>query len=421
MQLLEGKTQWGVFGLLLLAMFALSLFVRYGHYDSYIQKDKQTIQAKVIAQYKKNSYWVLKLKTSQSMVLYTTTKESIKNLSNKEILLYGKPKECSFIQSLRSCFFISFSIALLPSNPITSSLYHFVESQHQYSLLSQLYQSLFFGSFLPKEWREITNTLQIAHLFAISGLHLGILAGVIYWLFGIPYSWLQRRFFTYRNKIFDLGVFCSLVLLGYLFLLDFQPAFLRSYVMSVLAFAFLYSHIKILSFKFLLVCVGVILAFFPHFLLSIGFWLSVSGVYFIYLFLHHYPTKNLKTWKETLKFTFLLNSILFFNMLPLSHLFFPIFSFYSLLAIPLSILFPPFFVCVIGLHLFGFGGILDEYLIKLFDISFRIYEFSTPHWFAIIYICISLLAMRYKNAYWLSIGLGVAMFACMGLKFNLEG
>ncbi|CCF81630.1 DNA transfer protein [Helicobacter bizzozeronii CCUG 35545] len=74
-----------------------------------------------------------------------------------------------------------------------------------------------------------------------------------YALFKIPYTFLQQRYFPYRNRTYDLGVLVLLVMGVYLVLLDFQPSFLRAFVMAVGAFALFFSGVELLSFAFFVI------------------------------------------------------------------------------------------------------------------------------------------------------------------------
>lgn len=412
---LESKKEWGIAFAIFLLLGICMLAWRFYSFSEYIHKEKQTLQARVLNQYYKNDKWVLKLK-SQGMILYATSRENLKDLQNREIRIFGKPAKCSFYESLKSCFFIIFSFDVLPRD-YRFFFYDFIDSQHSSALLSKLYQTLFFATTLPLEWRDLASTLKISHLLAISGLHLGILLGFFYFLLSPIYRFFQARFFTYRNAFFDLSFLSSLLLFFYLILLDFPPSFLRAYVMSVAGFLFAYHYWSLLNFSFLLFCSCLILALFPHYVFSLGFWFSVCGVFYILLFFKHFDfsfsqNKILKA----LAITCSLNVVLFFNMLPLTDWFFPSFSPFSFLSIPLSIVFVPFFILILILHLFRMGGALDSILIKSLDFTPQIWQISTPAWLACFYVLLSLLAIKSPKAYFLALALSLAFCAFLLIK-----
>lgn len=409
---LQGKREWGIFFVLAFLLFALSVGWRYYQF-SQIPKTPFELKAKVLAQYEKNSKTIFKLKAQNGGIFYTSSKEDLKDISNREVLLYGKVYDCDFLQSLKSCYFITYSLLLLPSSPLLSP-YHFIQSQHSNPLISKLFESLFFASFLPKEWREIASALHISHLIAISGLHLGILAWALYLIFGKPYEFLQKRYFTYRNRLFDMGVLSGIVLFAYMLFIGTPPAFLRAYVMSLVALGFVYSHLRLLSFSFLLVCSLTLIALFPDLLVNVGFYFSISGVFYIFLFFHHFSFKPHKL--QWLKVSFLLNVALFLQMLPLVHYVFGTFSLLSILSIPLSVIFPLYFIMMIILHCLGLGGVGDSFLSWVLGLEIEKIEFFTPLFVLIPYLLISLLAVRFRGAYYLSLVFGFIFWLFLMIK-----
>lgn len=408
---LQTKKEWGIFLSIIFCVLILGIGWRYYQYTQ-IPSSPYEIKAKVLAQYNKDDKIILKLK-SGGQIFYTSSKERLKDLSHREVLLYGKVYKCDFWQSLRSCYFIPYSISLLPRSS-SLSIYQMISSQHKNPLIGKLFESLFFASFLPRELRKIASALHISHLIAISGLHLGILLWMLYFVVGKPYDFFQQRFFPYRNKIFDMGIVSSLILLGYMIFIGTPPAFLRAYVMSVIALIFLYSNLRLMSFSFLWLCALVILAFFPELFLNAGFWLSILGVFYIFLYFHHFPYKFQKY--EWIKTALCLNGALFFVMLPIVHFFFPSFSIYSIFSIVLSVIFPFWFVVMIVLHILGIGGVGDgmiEWVLRCKIVTKEIY---TPLWFLLFYLFISLLAIKSKKIYWLTLVLGCGFWLFLMIK-----
>ncbi|HIY44388.1 MAG TPA: ComEC/Rec2 family competence protein [Candidatus Helicobacter avistercoris] len=411
MNLFQTRREWLVFGGVCLFLFGLMLLWRFYVFQTYIHS--QNLTAKVLAQYIKGDKWVLKLRTIEGQILYTTSREDLRDLTYRDVSLYGKSASCDFLQSLKSCFFITYSLSLLPktSTPFLS----WVQSQHTNPLIAKMYQSLFFATYLPKEYRDLSSALHISHLFAISGLHLGIIACILYFLIGKPYGYFQARYFTYRNRYFDIGLIVILTLFVYAWILDFPPAFVRAFVMSAVGLVFVWSHIKLLSFAFLLLCVGVILGLFPQFLLNFGFWFSVCGVYFILLFFKYFYTQS-KGIIKAVYTAFVLNVCLFFQMLPLSHCIFPSFSPYCILAIALSWIFPVFFILALLAHFLGVGWVFDGVLEWAMGLDMRVWSFYTPLPFALLFTLFSILALRYRWSYYLTLGLGGVFYVFLVVK-----
>ncbi|WP_394908356.1 ComEC/Rec2 family competence protein [uncultured Helicobacter sp.] len=402
--ILHTKAQWLLFLALCLIVFLGNLALEYSHYRALDSDTPIIIHGQVIAQYTKTSpktnqpYEVLKVRTESGEIFYTTSKEDIKNLLHAYVRIYGKSAKCSFWQYLQSCLITSFSLSLESTRDYRNSLRTFIDSQHTDSLLGAFYKTLYIADFLPKELRDISNTLGIAHLIAISGFHLGILSLVLGFSLGLIYKRVHR-FFPYRNSFFDIGFITIVVLFGYLVLLSFSPSFLRAWVMACIGFVMVYQGIKILHFSFLFMVGILCISFFPRLLFSIGFFLSFFGVFYIYLFLHYFTFSSRSLVFKFVLFPIMFNIIIFANMLILVHFFFPYFSLYTIISIPLTLVFTIFFPASVVAHLLGFGGIFDVPLHMLFSLNLDSIEVFAPIWLFVSYLTLSLLAMRYITAY----------------------
>lgn len=420
---LDSKKQWAIFLSITLIVFLVNVFLEFRHYDNHISNKKPyAIHTQVINQYEKiknnKSYFVLKLKGENGEIFYTTSKEDIKDLSHRFVRVYGKMGDCSFMQYLQSCFFYSYSISLESSRDFRDIFREFVDSQHSNLSIANLYKTLFIADVLPKVWRDLSNKLGIAHLLAISGFHLSVLSVVIGLIFGFIYSIFHRKF-SYRNKYYDIGFFILCVMFFYLFILDFSPSFLRAFVMTMIAFLAIYSGVNLLSFKLLFIVVSVCIALFPKLLFSIGFILSVCGVFFIYLFCSYVKLQKNKLFNILIMPLFF-NAAIFLNMLVIVHYFFPYFSPYCLLSIPLSIAFVAFFPLSLLAHFFNIGFIFDDFLLWAMSLEFGSIDIYTPIFLLIPYIFLSFLAIRFYFAYICSLCVGALFFiyACVQFAIN---
>jgi competence protein ComEC len=180
-------------------------------------------------------------------------------------------------------------------------------------------------------------------------------------------------------------------------------------MMLIIGF-FLYDRgVEVLSMQTLLLTVLFILALFPRLFFSIGFWLSVSGVFYIFLFLIHF--KDLSKRKQF----FFLPIWIYFFMLPYSLIIFGNFSLYHPLSILWTSLFTLFYPLSIVLHIFGLGDLLDGVLKLLLELDTQSVEVTfTKFWFIPI-IGFSLLAIFKKEALFL---LGLISFILI-LKASL--
>ncbi|WP_334094378.1 ComEC/Rec2 family competence protein, partial [Helicobacter typhlonius] len=255
-ELFSTRVQWVVFVCACVIVFALNLWQEYRAYREFSTKENKEIYAQVINQYTKHkngkTYEVLKLKTKQGEIFYTTSREDIKDLSHRFVRIYGKGLECSFVSYLQHCFFVSYRISLLNERDYRDFLREWIETQHTESAIASLYKTLFMADALPSIWRDLSARLGIAHLIAISGFHLGILSFVLGWILSSIYRIFHHRL-SYRNKYFDVGFMVLVGLFAYLLLLDFTPSFLRAFTMAVCGFLVVYSGIKLFSFRLLVV------------------------------------------------------------------------------------------------------------------------------------------------------------------------
>jgi competence protein ComEC len=165
---------------------------------------------------------------------------------------------------------------------------------------------------------------------------------------------------------------------------------------------FLYERgIEVISMQTLFITILLLLAFFPRLFFSLGFWLSSSGVFYIFLFFIYF--KNLsKAWQ------FLLLPIwVYLLMLPYSLAIFENFSSLHPLSIIWTTLFTLFYPLSIFAHLVGYGSIFDSSLLWLLDlgrtgevVGIGIYTF-------LLYLLLSLGAIFYKKVMW-----SLLLFSC---------
>ncbi|PAF50215.1 hypothetical protein BKH43_05280 [Helicobacter sp. 13S00401-1] len=391
---------------MLLCLLAINLGLRYKNFLAL--QDAKSIEAKVALQYAKDNKTIFKLKTKDGFNLYTiehTPNSALKDLQNKDVRVLGKAQKCTFLDSFKSCFFINMGMALLPSS---TTLLDLIVAQHENALLSNLYSALFLGTSLDPNLRHVSNSLGLAHIIAISGFHLGILSLLLYIILMPLYRIFQRHYFPYRNAYFDIGVLILACMGGYLVLLDFQPSFFRAFLMAALAFFLLYSGLKLISFVSLSLCVLFALSLDLSLAFNIGFLLSVAGVFYIFLFIKYVKTKSM------LLTVVLFNLLLFLQMMPIVHYFFPYFSPFQLVSIPVGLAFVVFFPLSLLLHIFGFGGSIDFLLLPFLDMKFHLSEVYTPLFLLGIYIVFSLASIFSKKAYYLLCAFGICFYA-----FNL--
>jgi competence protein ComEC len=282
---------------------------------------------------------------------------------------------------------------------LKQKLKSYVAQQHKDPKLAAFYNAIFFATPLPRELRQKISLLGVSHLVALSGFHLTILWGIVYGILMLLYKPLQQRYFPYRFALRDVGL-VSVVILGiYVWFVGAPPSLVRAYVMVLMGWSMLLMGIELLSFTFLAVVVALLVVLFPSLLVSLGFWFSVAGVYFIFLLLHY-----TRDWHPLSVGWGVIPVGIFLLMLPLVHVFFPVTTPYQLLSPLLSLIFIPFYPLVMVLHLIGQGGWFDPMLTWLFALPQKSTEQVLPLWVFIAYMVVALGAMRYRILLYVTLG-----------------
>ncbi len=389
------------------------LFFLHLEYQEFISKPFYYTQAEVLQQYTKNkqgkSYDILKLRMPEGKTFYTTSYR-FKNLTEKIVRVKMFPSAKISFDDYLGSFYVDTILKVIGEAPKSgkNSILDFVSLQHQNSEMKHFYQAIFFATPVPKSLRDKIAGLGVSHLVALSGFHLTILWGLIYGALALLYRQAQKRWFPYRFVLLDMGLLTLGILWGYLWFVGYPPSLLRSYAMLLIAWVLLLIGIKLISFKFLGFVVMLLLALFPSLIVSLGFWFSVSGVFYIYLIL--YWSEGSESWigdKRVISF-FSIPLGIFILMLPVVHGFFGLTSSWQLLSPTLSLLFILFYPLVIGLHLIGWGGILDDSLLWLFDLPSSYQEHFLSLWVLFFYLLLSLASIWSRHVF--SLTLGFALF-----------
>jgi len=350
-----------------------SLLMEYNNYINLTKFDSQIINATLLKQYSKTkvtkngkskSYQVLKLKTSQGALFYTSSKNlSLRVGAHLQLEVWAG--KISFYEYMRS--FYAFSKILREEKLIDlkQELNLSIQKQHLQNNIAAIYQALYTAKQLSKELQQKFSSLGISHLVAISGFHLGVLSALLFFLFKKPYQILQNRFFPYRSYKVDSFVLIIFLLFAYMLFLDTPASLLRAFSMLFIGFILYDRGIQLLSMQTLFITTLLLLALFPRLIFSLGFGLSIGGVFYILLFLIHFKHLS-KLWQF-----FLLPVWVYLMMLPYSLIIFGNFSFYHPLSIVWSTLFTIFYPLSIFLHLINQGDFLDIVILKLTQMNNR--------------------------------------------------
>ncbi|WP_241761440.1 ComEC/Rec2 family competence protein [Sulfurimonas gotlandica] len=337
------------------------------------------------------SYQLLKLKTDEGINFYTTAKESFPDAKGKRLTLEIYSDKITFYGYLTSFYAYSKTKQIHQSQTIKQRLNSAIASEHKNEDITNIYQALFSAAPLNKGLQTTFSTLGVSHLLAISGFHLGVLSALLFFLFKPIYSYFQNRYFPYRNSKSDIFLAVALSLLVYLNFLDSPPSLLRAFAMLVIGFVLYDRGIKIISMQTLLLTVILLLVLFPKLLFSLGFWLSIAGVFYIFLFLIHFKHLG-KLWQFIL-----IPFWVYILMLPFSLVIFGNFSIYHPLSIIWTTLFTLFYPLSIFLHLIGQGDLLDGVLESLMLLAQSQSTIELDDVWLVLHIVLSLISIFKKS------------------------
>ena len=399
-ELFRTKKEFLIFlsGCLFILFYAL--LIEYNNYKTLTRFDSALINAEVLKQYTKikqtksgktKTYQVLKLESDNGFTFYTTRPKGFEDVKTKELKLEIYAGEITFYEYMTHFYAYSRVLSIDQNISLKKSLNAHISKVHTSQDVSSIYQALYTATPLNTELQEKFSYLGVSHLLAISGFHLGVLAAVLFFIFKYPYKFLQQRFFPYRSYKLDSFIFIGSVLLLYLIFLGSPPSLMRAFTMLVIGF-FLYDRgYKIISMQTLLLTVIILLAFFPRLFFSIGFWLSASGVFYIFLFLIHF--KHLSKFWQFILVPFWV----YITMFVFSVAIFENFSVYHPLSVIWTSLFTLFYPLSIFLHLLGFGDLLDTLLKYLLDLSSTGVKVSIDLKYFILHIILSLMSIFNKK------------------------
>ncbi len=407
-KLFTTKQEFVITMLLLALVVVVRLGWVYHDYHRFVAQPFVYTHATIVNTYPKTrngkTYAVLKLHTDSQKTIYTTSyRQDLKR--GQRIYLQLLPNErIGFWEYLGGMYCKS---RIKRVDPPTANGQRLLESwinrQHADPNMQAFYRAIFLATPIPKTLRTQIASLGVSHLVALSGFHLGILWGILYGLGLLIYRPFQRRYFPWRHALADVGLAVMVVLGGYLWLTGFPPSLLRSYAMLLVGWGLVLMGIELVSFPFLATITLTLLALFPSLIASLGFWLSIAGVFYIFLVLRYCQGMHAR-WISLL----CIPLGIFILMQPLVHGIFPLTTPYQLLSPLLSVGFILFYPLSFLLHLVGQGGVLDGVLTTLFSMPETMREHLLPGWAVVGYILLSLLAI-YRR--WL---MGVLLMVAVG-------
>ena len=411
----------GLFIAICSLVLTLSVAFKFYEFKKFSERKYEILTAKLLQDYNKtnakgSTYRVLKLQTND-FSFYTTLRNFEINL---EVGGYVKisviKNRLKFKDFLSGSFYLS-NVGILPLRysfkdeflgSFRDGAYEFIAAQHENEKMAELFTALFLAAPVGKELRQDVNFYGVAHLIAISGYHLGLIFGTLYFILRPIYRYFQARYFPYRNAKFDLSAAIFAVLFCYLALIGFVPSFLRAFFTSLLALFLLARNVRVVSFELLFTVICAAVALMPSLLFSVGFYFSSLGVFYIYLYLRHFGERF-----SNLTHAILLNFWVFSAMILPVVYFFPLVSAQQLAVLPLTPLFSLFYPIGALLHAFGAGGALDEYLLEFLSWRAKGVNLSVPFWLFLLYNALSLASVKSKILAAVIVPLNLLCFAAL--------
>jgi len=411
---LNSKREILLFILLSLFILTYTILIEYHNYKQLTHFDSAIVYATVIKQYTKTklsktgklkNYQVLKLKADKGYTFYTTKSKTLENIKGKKVMLELWLQDITFYQYMQTFFGYTRFIKIEKKQTLKQKLNNSLAKIHQNSDITSIYQALYTATPLPKELQQIFSTLGISHLLAISGFHLGVLSTLLFFLLKYPYSFFQNRYFPYRSAKVDIFIVVAFLELIYLLFLDIPPSLLRAFTMLLIGFLLYDRGFKVISMQTLTLTIIVILIFAPRLLFSLGFWLSVSGVFYIFLFLIYFKKLN-SLWQ-----LLLVPLWVYIMMLPLSLFIFKNFTIYHPISIIWTSLFTLFYPLSIFLHLIGLGTLLDSSLLWLLELAPKqTSQVELNISIFLSFMLLSFMGIFWKKAIWILIPYSFAIF-----------
>ena len=407
--LFETPKEFGIFLVFLAFVFMLSLSFEYHRYKQLTQNKTATVEARVLKSYlktkNKRTYRVLKLQLFPLHTFYTTTSKKfyIPQGSIAKLKLYTT--HLGFLDFLRGFFAKSWFYNYKAPPSFTDHIAKKLHTLHKNSQIYAIYAALFLAQPLPYELSTFFSSLGISHLFALSGFHIAFLTTILFFVYALIYTPFHKRFFPYRDKKRDIFILTALSIFIYMYTINIPPSLLRAFGMMIVGF-YLYSRgFELFNFQTLFITILLLLAVFPPLFFSLGFWLSVLGVFYILLFLQLYPNLTL------IQQFFLIPVWVYLMMLPTSLYIFGNFSVYHPISVGISYLFGLFYPLSLFVHLIGCGSLFDPLVEKLLHVEITTKIFHPAFGFWLFFLLLGFITLFQKKLAYLLVALSCIFFS----------
>ena len=347
-------------------LFIISLGVEYYHYQTLKRNKSEILQATIIKHYIKTTpkkrYQVIKLRFGMFHTFYTTASTKYHIYDNAKVHIKIYTKKLTFFSYLKGFYARGWFLSQTKQNTLREKLAQNITNQHTNKDISTIYKALYLAYPLDHKLYTFFSSLGVSHLFAISGFHLGLISFFLFLFLKPLLKQFYQRYFPYRDIKRDTFYLITIILLLYVILLEYPPSLVQSYSMMIIGF-FLYDRgLSLFSLQTLFIAISLLLALFPPLFFSFGFWLSVLGVFYILVFLHHFQLHNIKEY-------FIIPFWVYLMMLPTTLFFFHNFSLFHPFSILATLIFSLFYPLSLFFHLFGYGSIFDPFIQELLSLN----------------------------------------------------
>jgi competence protein ComEC len=358
-------------------------------------------------------YSAIELRCEDGQRIFCAQRFDASALSSRSVKVIFDSSKIGFVDFLKGSRAKVFELVPLEHevHSLKHGFYDFIASQHEDADMRELFVSLFFETRLSDKLQQKINDFGLSAVMSLSGLNLTLLSALIFFVLAPLYKLLQERYFPYRDRNLDITVVVLVMMSFYAYLTGFADPFIRALAMAFIAFWLISRGVRITNLATLGITIVTILAFSPRAFFSLGFWLSVIGVYFIFLFLKH--TKKLANWAKIA----LLSIFVYTSMGVIARSIFGGFSPWQITSPVTSMIFDFFYPVAVVLHIVGFGWLFDGIFEKALLIPTQSMILLAPWWFSSLFVVVSIAAWRSELAFWLTAIFGVLFTFSSFLSF----
>ena len=150
---------------------------------------------------------------------------------------------------------------------------------------------------MPENLAEAMRNAGLAHLLAISGLHMGLLCGVVFFMSRMLLALSPTLTLNYPIKKWS-AVIASLAGLGYLFISGASIPTVRAFIMVIIVFIGVLTDRKAISLRLVAIAATFILVTTPEALIGVSFQMSFAAVVALVVVFERFGNDFLKRFRS---------------------------------------------------------------------------------------------------------------------------